>query len=191
MSVFDKLYSLIIFNKEVSQGIRLQGAAPVWIEPDGADCDECDIVFLQGRELFRPVASAFRNVNHLCEGIPAASPLARKRRFFQIITAGRASRSSPSDAPSRKARPQTARCRGCGMHGGRCRNSATAYMRAHRTSPCPCGELAWMMASLIVPVAVPPCVAHEKTGPYGPVPQETHGRPRHSLAAMAPHELRF
>lgn len=31
--------------------------------------------------------SPFRNVNHLYEGIPAASPLARKRRFFQIITA--------------------------------------------------------------------------------------------------------
>lgn len=31
--------------------------------------------------------SPFRNIHHLYEGIPAASPLAQKRRFFQIITA--------------------------------------------------------------------------------------------------------
>lgn len=31
--------------------------------------------------------SPFRKVSHLYEGIPAVSPLARKRRFFQIITA--------------------------------------------------------------------------------------------------------
>lgn len=31
--------------------------------------------------------SAFYKVGHLYDGIPAASPLARKRRFFQIITA--------------------------------------------------------------------------------------------------------
>lgn len=74
---------------------------PGWLEPLLGDFREYPDLAGTGPLLLYPekplightiqhlgvAVSPFRNVNHLYEGIPTASALARKRRFFQIITA--------------------------------------------------------------------------------------------------------